>query len=119
MLHESENLMLVFHNDSSYKLVRDADECLGFFGGPLEYKIAGRRYGPRRLHQIASLLSRFLRELGRRDDYTEIPLIYGMCYDGCRLKYHYDGNKVTILEMSPTKSSEGWPYDDYPAMLPY
>src|SRR5258708_4446893 len=119
MLPEPENLVLIFHDNVTYMLLRAVNQCLADFGGPLEYEFAGQRYGPRRLHQIASLWSSLLRLLGRSDQFTEIPLVYGMCYDGCRLKYQYDSGKIRILELNPTKSSESWPYHDYPAILPY
>jgi hypothetical protein len=40
----------------------------------------------------------------------DIPLIYGMCYDGC---------DIEMRKMSPTQSSDGWPYPHFPALLPY
>jgi hypothetical protein len=42
-----------------------------------------------------------------------------MCYDGCCIKYQYDCSKIMILELEPANSIEGWPYYDYPAILPY
>ena len=119
MLHGSENLVLVFQDNAVYMLVRGVDQCLGFFGGPLEYELAGQSCGRRRLHQIASLSLNLLRVLGRPDLIDEIPLVYGMCYDGCRLRYEYDSSKIRILELKPRKSTEAWPYHDYPAILPY
>jgi hypothetical protein len=49
----------------------------------------------------------------------DIPLIYGMCYEGCEVEYRVDGNHVEIRRMIPAESSDHWPYLHYPALLPY
>jgi hypothetical protein len=42
-----------------------------------------------------------------------------MHYDGCTLKYKFGYYQIKILELSPTRSSDNWPYENYPAILPY
>jgi hypothetical protein len=120
MLRAAENLVLAFYHNATYALVRAVNPYSAIFGGPPEYSVAGKSYGPCRLHHIASLGCSFLQgALGRSDLFANVPLVYGMCYDGCRLRYQYGYGKITILELNPRKSSEGWPYPDYPAILPY
>ena len=80
---------------------------------------SGIEHGPKPLHMIARLGSLHLPVLGRHH-LMAIPLVYGMCYDGCRIEYHIDfGGKVELRELRPTRSSEDWPYLHFPLLLPY
>jgi hypothetical protein len=94
------------------------------FGGPLEARLSGVEHGPKPLHMIAELASTHLRtkSLGaaERDNLFDIPLIYGMCYDGFDIEYHVDGVRhIEIRKMRPTQSSGDWPYPNFPLLLPY
>src|SRR5262249_12507343 len=85
----------------------------------MEAKLSGIEHGPKPLHLIACLSSDHLPVLGRHHIY-DLPLIYGMCYDGCTLEYRVDtGSQVELLKLSPTQSSDDWPYPNYPPLLPY
>ncbi len=90
-----------------------------FFGGPGQYIFKGQEFGPKKLHHIASLSINDV-GLNKYDFGSIIPLYYGMCYDGCELKYKFNlYNKITIEHISPKQSSSNWPYEDYPNYLPY
>ena len=54
------------------------------FGGPMEAELSGIEHGPKPLHIIARLGSGHLPALGGHRLYS-LPLIYGMCYEGCEL----------------------------------
>ena len=45
---------------------------------------------------------------------TQLPLIFPFRHDGGRIRYHYDKNKVTVAEVTPSQPGDGWPYGDYP-----
>src|SRR5206468_1774790 len=49
----------------------------------------------------------------------DLPLLYGMKYSGCTLVYTFALGEVTVESLEPPKSSDDWPYKDYPAILPY
>ena len=67
----------------------------------MDYEISGIAHGPKPLHTIARLSSLHLNALGPR--LFDIPLIYGMYYDGCDIEYHFDNSgHVEIGRMSPT-----------------
>jgi hypothetical protein len=114
-----DTLLLVFHGDTTYALVRSPKHSASYFGGPLEEKVTGKRFGPRQLHHIANLSKHQIAVLGPPRYVPEVPLIYGMCYSGCLLKYQFDHNDITVLDLDPPDSSEDWPYENYPIILPY
>jgi hypothetical protein len=88
------------------------------YGGPLEDTISGCTFGPRKLHRVAELSSGSFPEFGARHIFS-LPLIYGFTYDGCSLKYRLDAGKIELLRITPSESSEDYPYPDYPVLLPY
>jgi hypothetical protein len=115
MSDKHEDLVLAFHGGYTYALVRSQHCTFSVFGGPYGGKIGGKRFGPSHLHHIACLA-------GYHCGLTfgDLPLLYGMRYDGCQLTYKVGGySNITVLEMSPRKSSADWPYVNYPAILPY
>jgi len=68
---------------------------------------------------IARLDAEHLPTLTQRQ-LSDIPLIYGMCYDGCRVEYRVGGiGKVELLKLTPMQSSDDWPYPNFPSLLPY
>lgn len=99
-----ERLVLVYFNDTVFSFERAHEHSLSLFGGPLEYELSGIAHGPKPLHMIARLSAVDLR--GPKRPLFDIPLIHGMCYEGCEIEYRVDGDHVEIRRMSPTESSD-------------
>lgn len=90
-----------------------------YFGGPSDCRITGMDHGPSHIHHIATIWSSDL-GIERSKFGIQIPLFYGMRFDGCRLKYQRQtSSKIEITEISPNQSSDDWPYPAYPHYLPY
>ncbi len=119
-----EQLIFAYFEGAVVSFVRAHEHSLSFFGGPLDGRVSGIAHGPKPLHLIARLSATHLSPLRQgnsvRDGLFDIPLIYGMYYDGCSLQYYVDGiNNVDLRDMSPTRSRDDWPYPNFPALLPY
>jgi hypothetical protein len=112
-----EQLVFVYCDGMVFSFERAREHSASVFGGPMDCELSGIAHGPKPLHMIAQLAAMDLR--GPDQPLFDIPLIYGMCYDGCEVEYHVDGRHVEIRRMSPTESSDHWPYPHYPAVLPY
>lgn len=115
----SEELVSVHVDGRTYSFTRGDSEAGSIFGGPLERALRGVRFGPARLHHIATLTSRSLPQLAAPKYIFSLPLVYGMRFEGCELEYVFGTNEIDIRRIAPTESSEGWPYIDYPPLLPY
>ena len=113
-----EQLVLAYCDGTIFSFERAQEHSPSVFGGPIEAELSGIEYGPKSLHMIARLGSTHIRPMGKH--LLEIPLIYGMCYDGCSVEYRVDtGGKIELLKLRPMQSSEDWPYLNYPLLLPY
>jgi hypothetical protein len=99
-----ERLVFVFFDDTVFSFERAHEHSLSLFGGPMEYELSGIAHGPKPLHMIARLSAVDLR--GPKRPLFDIPLIHGMCYEGCEIEYRVDGDHVEIRRMSPTESSD-------------
>lgn len=108
----------LFHAGKAYYLERSDAHASSYFGGPFEGSISGVRHGPRALHHIATITGHCFEPLWQQVGLGTLRLLYGMCFDGCRLTYR-NASQVEILEIVPRKSSSDWPYSDYPAYLPF
>jgi len=119
-----EQLVFAYHNGTLFSFERAYQHSASEFGGSLDVKLSGIEHGPKPLHFIAQLAAADLRltppRAPERGKLFTVPLIYGMCFDGCNIEYHVDvkGN-IEIREMRPTESSDDWPYRNYPLLLPY
>jgi hypothetical protein len=112
-----EPLVFAYCNGRIFSFERAQTHSPSVFGGPIEAELSGVEHGPKPLHMIACLSSEHLPALGRHHIH-DLPLIYGMCYDGCSLDYRVDiGPKVALRKLSPTQSSDDWPYPNYPLLL--
>jgi hypothetical protein len=116
-----DQLVTIFFNNNVYSFERASEHSDFTFGGPLERRFSGLTPGTRPLHMVARLPLVQMRQLEPRfGGVYDLPLLYGFNYSGCEIKYRI---KVTgwieILEMSPTESSEDFPYSNYPLLLPY
>lgn len=116
---DREALIHVFHAGVAHTLVRGAQASLSRFGGPLGDEIVGQASGPRRLHAIADLAGEHLPTLLGTRASLRLPLVFGLCFDGCRIEYEFEPGRVRVLQLAPAESSEDWPYADYPPHLPF
>ena len=113
-----EQLVLAYHEGTVFPFEQARTHSGSVFGGPLEAKLSGIEHGPKPLHMIARLSSHHLPAL--KGFLFDIPLLYGMCYDGCSIEYRVDTvGDIELLELSPTQSSDDWPYLHFPPLLPY
>jgi hypothetical protein len=114
-----EPLVFAFHNDRLYTFERAPRHSASVFGGPLTAAISGPPFGPRPLHLIACLGSWHIPALSSHH-LVELPLVYGLHYDGCRLDYRVAiGHTIELLRIEPAASSDDWPYPHFPPLLPY
>jgi hypothetical protein len=72
----------------------------------MEVTLSGVAHGPKPLHMIAQLSATHLRGTPNQEAISrqlfDVPLIYGMCYDGCDLEYRVDiGVKDRGAEVEP------------------
>jgi hypothetical protein len=109
----------LFHEGVACFLERAEARTASYFGGPFQGSITGVRHGPRRLHHIATINGDCFEPLWHLVGGGSLRLLYGMCYDGCRIRYRNAATETEVLEIAPTTSSSDWPYPDCPAYLPY
>ena len=89
------------------------------FGGPLtahaESKVSLRKAV---LHHLGAInLPRF--GVGSRFGFS-LPLLYGICHEGCELAYcKKASNAIEVTSLEPKKVSPDYPYPNYPTILPY
>jgi hypothetical protein len=117
-MYSTELLIAVHVNGMTYSFNR-VEEGHSIYGGPFEYSVSGCAFGPERLHQVAFVSTSTLPVVGTSRYYFGLPLIYGFRFDGCDLKYRFSDSEIEVLSISPSKSSDDWPYYNYPALLPY
>ncbi len=90
-----------------------------YFGGPCDFYIDGIEFGPSHVHHIATISNNDL-GIHNYDLGFKSPFIYGMCFDGCALSYKRTANSaIEITSIEPSQSTDGWPYNGYPPLLPY
>lgn len=119
-MQSTEQLIAVYVDGKSYSFRSGGANAGSIYGGPLTQTVSGRPFGPARLHHVASLSAASLPFLGAPPRYVfNLPLVYGFRFDGCELTYRFAPNELEVLRISPDKSSEDWPYLDYPPLLPY
>nr|AIA17112.1 Unknown Function [uncultured bacterium] len=110
-------LPAAFYDSCAYFFERADRWSASRFGGPSDVTISGVKHGPRRLHHIATLGGKDL-PIGKF--FLWLPLFYGLAYTGCTLQYRkLSTSSVELFELEPTKSTEDFPYRDYPPLLPY
>jgi len=120
VMHPDELLYpALFHEGHAYFLERSDTRTASYFGGPFQGSITGIEHGSRRLHHIATLNGDCFEPLWHIVGGGSLRLLYGMCYNGCRLRYRNSATTVDLLEMEPTASASDWPYAEYPSYLPY
>lgn len=108
-----------YYNGKAIAFTRSDHHSFSYFGGPGECRIEGLSHGPKPLHHIATVTPRDF-AVDKTGFGRAVPFYYGMCYDGGTVNYHRSGyGKIEITAISPTQSSESWPYPNYPDLLPY
>jgi hypothetical protein len=115
----AEQLVLAFHDDKKFCFERAPVRSESTFGGPMIPQIEGVEYGPKPLHMIAELSWMHMPALSEESHINKLPLIYGMHYSGCTLRYRVGGAGIELLEIEPCESLEDWPYANFPPLLPY
>lgn len=119
-MQDMEQLIAVYVGGKSYSFRRGGAQAGSIYGGPLPQTVTGCSFGPSRLHHVASLSPVSLPFLGEQPRYVfSLPLVYGFRFDGCSLEYRFEPNRIEVLQISPSRSSDDWPYVDYPPLLPY
>lgn len=113
-----EVLLHVYCEAQHYRFVSGTQDSSSVFGGPQERRLNGQAHGPARLHQVAELRGRDIPVLTQHYVFG-LPLLYGFRFDGCSLKYRFATNDIDVLELTPSTSSDDWPYLGYPSLLPY
>ncbi|XAL99197.1 hypothetical protein OT109_16645 [Phycisphaeraceae bacterium D3-23] len=103
--------VVVYIDDIVYFLVpmRDA-RTVGKFGGPINAEIHGLAEGAR--------IHKFIEFDGLSDKVNMLPLLYGICHDGCTMSYHQEDQAIVIDNIRPPAAHRDWPYSDYPPHYP-
>jgi hypothetical protein len=114
-----EQLVLAYCDGTIFSFERSRKHSESVFGGPMNTELSGIDHGPKPLHMIARLAREHFAP-SNESPLFDIPLVYGMCYDGCELKYRINvvGN-IELLKLRPTQSSDDWPYLHFPPLLPF
>jgi hypothetical protein len=116
---DAETLVYAFHAEKLYTFERANQLSGSHFGGPLRAEFSGQTFGPKPLHLIACLGSLHIPVLSK-PYLNQMPLIFGMQYDGCELIYRFESDrKVEVLHVKPGRSLEDWPYSNFPPLIPY
>jgi|GEM_PF-1296236 len=109
----------LYYGGKAWFLRRAEAHTSCYFGGPFEGGVQGVVARPRSLHHIATITGRCFEPLYHVVGGGDIRLLYGMTYEGCRLRYRVLANDVELLDLEPEAPSEDWPYPGYPTYLPY
>lgn len=100
--------------------VRGDASSASVFGGACGARLDGVACGPRALHHVGTIAFADLPNAPVAPREARLPLFYGLCFDGCVLEYACDaaGDAVEVTFMDPARSTDAWPYADYPVLLP-
>ncbi|MBK8572459.1 MAG: hypothetical protein IPN91_07355 [Holophagaceae bacterium] len=94
------------------------DHSFSYFGGPLglsDPQVLGKAH----LHRLLTLNTSEIPGLQERYIFYT-PLLYGITHDGCGMSYTVESDReIKIIEIEPPEPAPGWPYFDYPRILPY
>ncbi len=118
MSSDQLNYPTAFYDGHAYFFERAPAPSSSRIGGPSDIRFSGVVHGPRPLHHIVTLGADELPEI-RKTGFASLSLFYGMCFDGCSMTYEVkDAVHYRLLKLDPKKSSDDWPYPDYPDLLP-
>jgi hypothetical protein len=113
-----EALVIVYQAGNVTSLVRSSTRSPSAFGGPGRYDVAGDRLA-KPVHHIATINARHLAVTDSRRHFFELPLMYGLFYDGCSLRYEFGRGSIIVRARDLGSPTEDWPYPHYPSLLPY
>src|SRR5688500_6429614 len=114
---EDVRFPVAYYGGTAYFLAPTDRYTGSYFGGPSDVSLTGVRHGPEPLHHVLTIDYRVVPAL--EEAYLfQLPLFYGLRYDGCELTYRASSDDCRITKLSPRKSSANWPYRDYPPYLP-
>ena len=113
-------LIAAYFEGSAYFLSPGASPSRSVFGGPAPKAvrgIPGTTFQPERLHYLGRVDSTDMPAL--KPFATGIPLFYGFTFDGCTLSYALDESEdIDLMDLTPPRAMSGFPYAEYPAVLP-
>src|SRR5262245_45476408 len=107
----------LFYGGEAFFLERCQTRTASYFGGPFEGSVTGVKHGPRQIHHVATINGDCFEPLWHVVGGGTLRLMYGICYEGCRLKYRNSAVATEVLEIEPTVSKNDWPYPEYAAHL--
>lgn len=119
MLLDELQFPVAYLNGWAYFLERGLRYTGAYFGGPSDITFVDKRNNAVQLHHILTLTPSVIPEL---QEYFvhDLPLFYGMRYDGCELTYRIPESSICkIVKLSPRDPMPHWPYPNYPLLLPY
>jgi hypothetical protein len=103
-----------------------------YLGGPLDQTFTGVSFGTAPLHRIFTFSPTGMPQPKGHNLQGRMSLFYGMRYPGCEMSYDVgvtqgvnaqyikDFERTTAVSgFHPSRSDETWPYENYPALLPY
>ena len=109
---------VAYYNGKAYFLEPNDNFSWTHFGGPCEMTFTGPGSNPHFLHHILTLHADVIPSLAYPG--SEVPLFYGMQYDGCVLSYRVlKSYHCKIVKLDPREAEADYPYPDYPRLLPY
>ena len=114
---DSDELLFTHHHGWTTAFARTNAAAASIFGGSMDLKVSGAPFGPLGLHQIGIVALADLAQALPKP-FSGLPLLYGMCFDGCELSYRVAEGEVDIQSITPDQSCDDWPYESYPSMLP-
>ncbi|MCG8599270.1 MAG: hypothetical protein MI807_03920 [Verrucomicrobiales bacterium] len=110
----------VFHNGHFWDLAPGLTGTSSTFGGPVMHTITSELdLDGAVIHNIATLkLVKF--GVTKPDFGFDIPLIFGVCHEGCEIGYRKTAtHAVEITKLDPEEADEGFPYYGYPPVIPF
>jgi hypothetical protein len=115
----TKNFPYAYYRGKVFRFAASKQTRFSFFGGPARHLVGGVEHGPHPLHHVMTIWNRDL-DIPGYDFGNEVPLLYGLCFDGCRLEYKRTATRaIELTKLTPASSSDDWPYPYYPLLLPY
>ena len=110
----------IFYDGHFWNLSPGLTDTSSSFGGPVMHTITSDlKLDGAIIHNIATLkLVKF--GIGKPDFGFDIPLIFGVCHEGCEIEYRKTAtHAIEITKLEPEEAEEGVPYYGYPPILPF
>ena len=115
-----EILVVAYHSGMVVSFEARVSTAARLLAGPLKSVSRERGTADGRCIVWRCLRSMNCRSCGAHKYSTELPLVYGLSYSGCVIKYRVkSAGEIELLELTPSKSSDDFPYENYPLILPH